>query len=228
MKIMSKEVIALMPMKGHSERVPNKNVRDFNGKPLLYWVLNELNKSNYISKIVVNTDDKKIKEIIKEYFGKEIIVIDRPESLCGDFVSMNDIIKYDISQFKEDQFFLQTHCTNPLLKTETINNAIETFFDNRREYDSLLTVNRIQCRCYDHNGQPINHTLGELKRTQDLNPVYEENSNMFIFSASDFKKNGDSRVGINPFLFEMDKVESIDIDEKEDFVLAEKLHKEFR
>ena len=173
-------ITALVPMKGHSERVPNKNLLPFCGRPLFYWVLKSLQNSAYIARIVVNTDSNDIAQNVLRYFAS-VHVINRPETICGDFVSMNTIIAYDLSQI-EGEHFLQTHSTNPLLTTEMIDRAIECYFKFLGTNDSLFSVTRLQTRLYWHNGQSINHDPQEMLRTQDLLPVYQENSNLYIFS----------------------------------------------
>lgn len=215
-----KKVTALVPMKGHSERIPGKNIRNFVDKPLFFWILNSLKKSRYVSRILIDTDSLDIKRLIFDYFGGSIEILDRPEYLCGDFVSMNEIIKYDISKV-EGTFYLQTHATNPLLGTKTIDSAIEKYFDfSRKGFDSLFSVNRYQSRFYNAEFIPINHNPSELVRTQDLPPIFEENSCLYLFSRESFLQAG-ARIGSRPYLFEMDKIESIDIDEEADFRLAE-------
>ena len=87
---------------------------------------------------------------------------------------MNDVLLYDVTQVESD-FYLQTHSTNPLLSTETITRAIHLFLDNYPSYDSLFSVTRIQTRLWDSMGRAINHNPAILLRTQDLQPVYEEN-----------------------------------------------------
>ncbi len=84
--------------------------------------------SKYIDKVVINTDSKQIKSGAKNSFGEKVLIIDRPENIKGDYVSMNNIIDYDIQMLDSYAHFLQTHSTNPLLKTETIDNAIEKYF----------------------------------------------------------------------------------------------------
>ena len=221
------KIITLLPMKGHSQRVPDKNMKDFAGKPLYHAIVNEMLKCKYISKVVINTDSERIKSDILINFKSRVIVIDRPKELCGDFVSMNEIINYDINQF-DDQYFLQTHSTNPLVKAKTIDKAIIRYFENLDRYDSLFSVTRLQTRLYDGNGKAINHNPNELIRTQDLEPLYEENSNFYIFSKESFQKMGDKRIGLKPQMFELNKLEAIDIDEPEDFELAEILYKKGR
>lgn len=219
-----KKVIALLPMKGHSERVPNKNMRYFCGCPLYHAVMKSLLQSKYISKVVINTDSDEIKQDALRFFKGSVIIHDRPESIRGDFVSMNEIISYDIGRL-EGEHFLQTHSTNPLLKSKTIDRAIERYFNALTEgYESLFSVTRLQTRLYDSNGRAINHNPDELIRTQDLPPVYEENSCLYIFNRKSFwvKKR---RIGENPFMFEIPREEAWDIDEEIDFEIAEFFYK---
>ena len=218
------KITALLPMKAHSERVPNKNIKNFCGKPLYHAVLTALLQSEYVDKVVINTDSEAIKEDAIVTFGSKIMIIDRPKEIQGDFVSMNDIIAYDLNQ-TGGEHFLQTHSTNPLLRTETIDLAIETYFKNLNEYDSLFSVTRSQIRLYWVDGSPINHNPNELVRTQDLPSVYEENSNFYLFSKKSFAESGVSRIGRKAKMFEIDKLEAIDIDEPEDWEIAEILYK---
>lgn len=217
------KVIALLPMKGHSERVPNKNMREFCGRPLYHHVMRSLLESQYVAKIVINTDSGDIAEDARRRF-ENARILNRPEEICGDFVPMNDIIGYDLSQI-EGKHFLQTHSTNPLLTAKTINHAIEQYFKELERYDSLFSVTCLQTRLYDKKGNPLNHNPKELVRTQDLSPVYEENSNLYIFSKASFKEAGNRRIGARPQMFEMDRLEAVDIDEDVDFKLAEALFK---
>ncbi|TNE53587.1 MAG: acylneuraminate cytidylyltransferase family protein [Bacteroidetes bacterium] len=210
-------------MKGNSERVPNKNLRSFDGKPLYHAIISELLKSKYITDIVINTDSEKIKEDANANFPS-VIIVDRPQEICGDFVPMNDVIAYDMSQVNAD-IYIQTHSTNPLLKVETLDNAIKAFLDAGDQYDSVFSVTRMQTRLYWEDGKPVNHNPEELIRTQDLPPVFEENSNFFIFTKDSFEKAGNKRIGMNPMMFPMNKIEAQDIDEPEDFILAETLYK---
>jgi len=212
-------ITALVPMKGHSERVPGKNLRAMCNKPLFYWILDSLSRSKYIDRIVINTDSPEIARLTTTLF--DVTIIDRPAHLQGDFFVANDLIAYDLSQFPDTEFFLQTHSTNPLLKTETIDRAIETFFRQNMS-DSLFSVTELHTRLYWTEGTPLNHDPSNLIRTQDLEPIYEENSCLYIFSRASFetKKN---RIGESPMMFPIDRFEAVDIDEEYDFLLAETL-----
>ncbi len=220
---MNMQITALLPMKAHSERVPNKNMKAFHGAPLYHAAANALSASGYVNQVIINTDSDVIRKDATKYFQK-IKIINRPQALLGDFVPMNDIIAYDISQSNAEHF-LQTHSTNPLLSTGRINKAIETYFANLNQYDSLFSVTRLQTRLYWKDGSAINHNPAELLRTQDLPPVYEENSCFYIFSKNSFKAAGNKRIGLKPLMFELDKIEAVDIDEPADFIIAETLFK---
>jgi len=216
------KVTALLPMKGNSERVKNKNMRDFAGKPLYHAVMNVLLQCRNIDKVVINTDSEIIKNDALKNFDR-VQIIDRPVEIQGDFVAMNDIIAYDLSKL-DGEHFLQTHSTNPLVKPETIDRAIDEYFASLDKYDSVFSVTRLQTRLYWADGKPVNHNPAELLRTQDLPPVYEENSNFFVFSKSAFAAAGNKRIGLKPAMSEMNKLEAVDIDEPEDFELAELLY----
>jgi CMP-N-acetylneuraminic acid synthetase len=120
----------------------------------------------------------------------------------------------------EGEHFLQTHVTNPLIQVQTIEEAIAQYFEKLGEYDGLYTVDSIQKRAYTHESIPINHDLAVMLQTQDLNPVYIENSNLFIFSKSAFKAAGNNRLGTTPQAFPMHPVEGMDIDYGLDYNLA--------
>ena len=215
------KIIALVPMKAHSERVPNKNICDLAGKPLFHWIINALSKSRYLSEIVINTDSKEIAKNAKKNFN--VIILERPDFLLGDMVSIQPLIEYDLSQ-TDGEYYLQTHSTNPLLKTETIDKAIETFFA-QKEHDALFSVTSVKTRFYWNDGTGINHNPKHLIRTQDLEPIYEENSCFYIFSKETNQKTK-NRLGSKSLMFPIDRFEATDIDDLEDFYWAEYLLKQ--
>ena len=218
------EVVGLLPMKGHSERVPNKNTRTFAGQPLFYCILEKLANCEAVQRIIVNTDCDQIADMaIKK--SRKVVVHIRPEELRGDFVSMNRIIQYDLQKCGAD-VCMQTHSTNPLVRGETIQAAIRRFSEVRGDgFDSLFSVTRYQTRLYDAQGHPVNHDPAELIRTQDLPPLFEENSCFYIFSKETFARNGFRHVGAKPYMFEIDKLEAIDIDTMDDFLIAETIYR---
>ena len=210
-------------MKGNSERVPNKNLKLFNGDPLYHTIMNTLIKSKFVKGIIVNTDSRNIIEDINANFP-DVIILERPSHLCGDFISMNKIIEYDISMY-DAEIYLQTHSTNPLVSSQTIDDAILKFCKIKTGYDSLFSVTKHQSRFYSSDGEPLNHDSNQLLRTQDLEPLYEENSNLYLFTRDSFSKSGNNRIGLQPKIYEMDRLEAIDIDNITDFELAQAIGK---
>ena len=216
-------VTLLLPMKGNSERVPNKNLKLFNGKPLFHAIIDELITSKYINKVIINTDSDLIADSAINAYQDFVCIHKRPKNIQGDFVSMNKIIEYDLNNSDSD-IYIQTHSTSPLLSVKSLDAAIEKMISKSINFDSIFSVTKIQTRFYDKNGNPFNHDPKELIRTQDLEPLFEENSGFYIFTKDSFKNADNKRIGLSPLMFEIDKTEAIDIDEPSDFIIAETLH----
>ena len=175
-----RKIVALMPMRHRSERVPGKNYRPFgDGKPLFHHMVDVMLACPLVEKIVIDTDSPDIKEQCAEKYP-QVIVLERPEHLRDGATPMNDVLLRDIQEIPS-RFYMQTHSTNPLLRPETLVKAVETFFENYPIYDSLFSVTRQQTRYWDPLGRAINHNPNILLRTQDLPPVFEENSCIYIF-----------------------------------------------
>ena len=217
---MMMKLVALVPMRHHSQRVPGKNYRLLAGKPLFHYIIETLQKVPEVEQIVVDTDSQVISESLREYFPA-VRVIDRPAHLRADDISMNEILLFDTAQV-EAEFFLQTHSTNPLLKAETISRGVKAFLAGYPKKDSLLSVTRLQTRLYDQHGRAINHDPGKLIQTQDLPPVYEENSCLYLFSRQNLERYR-TRIGKHPVFFEIDPAEAWDIDEELDFYICDHL-----
>jgi len=211
-------LVALVPMRHHSQRVPGKNYRILAGKPLFHHIIEMLLAVPEITQVVVDTDSDPVMDSLRADFP-QVKIINRPENLQGDDVSMNDILIYDTEQVQAD-FYLQTHSTNPLLKQETVSRAIQSLTTNYPNYDSLFSVTRLQTRLYDQHGRAINHDPSVLIQTQDLPPVYEENSCLYIFTRENLLKRH-HRIGEKPMMFEIDADEAWDIDEELDFAIAD-------
>jgi len=215
-------LVALVPMRHNSQRVPGKNYRILAGKPLFHHILETLLAVPEIDQIVVDTDSELVMNSLGSDFP-QVTIINRPENLRADDISMNDILLYDTQQVQAG-FYLQTHSTNPLLKPQTVSRAIQSFLAGYPDRDSLFSVTRLQTRLYDKNGNAINHNPKELLQTQDLPPVYEENSCIYIFNRANLieKKH---RIGERALMFEIDASEAWDIDEELDFAIADFLMK---
>lgn len=212
------KIIALVPMRHHSQRVPGKNYRDLAGRPLYQHIIETLLGVPEIDQIVVDTDSQPVMDGLHVNFP-QVKIINRPERLRADDMPMNEILIHDTALFPAD-FYLQTHSTNPLLKAGTISRAIRLLITNYPNNDSLFSVTRWQSRFYDKDGNAVNHNPRELIQTQDLPPMYEENSCIYIFTRENLLKRG-HRIGESPLMFEVDAEESWDIDEELDFAICD-------
>jgi CMP-N-acetylneuraminic acid synthetase len=212
------KIIALVPMRHHSQRVPRKNYRQLGGKPLFHHIILTLLNVPEITKIVVDTDSPDVIYGLAEHF-QSVEVIERPKHLRADEVPMNEILIHDTSKVDAD-YYLQTHSTNPLLRPETISKAIKTLLSEIPTYDSLFSVTRWQTRLWDQLGRAINHNPDILLQTQDLPPVYEENSCMYIFQRGTLVQRR-NRLGDRPMMFEIQAAEAWDIDEELDFAIVD-------
>jgi len=211
-------IAALVPMRHMSERVPGKNYRDLAGKPLYQHILTALLACPEIAEVVVDTDSPTIMQGTAENFP-QVTVLERPQALRDDMIAMNTILLHDTAKVQAD-YYLQTHSTNPLLKSETISAAVQAFLTQRDQYDSLFSVTRLQTRIYDQHGAPVNHDPNVLLRTQDLPPIYEENSCIYIFDRKTLEAR-QNRLGYCPLMFEIDASEAWDIDEEIDFKITD-------
>lgn len=216
------KIVALVPMRHHSQRVAGKNYRPLAGKPLYQHILDSLLKVPSVTQVVVDTDSSTIIEGLRQNYP-QVLIIERPEHLRPDATPMNEVLIYDTSQVEAD-FYLQTHSTNPLLRPESISGAIEAFLKNYPACDSLFSVTRLQTRLWDQLGRAINHNPAILLQTQDLPPVYEENSCLYIFTRQTLLARR-NRLGERPMMYEISAAEAWDIDDELDFAVVDTLMK---
>ena len=212
------KLAALVPMRHHSQRVPGKNYRPLAGKPLFHHILETLLAVPEIETVMVDTDSEPVMDGVRRLFPT-VKLIPRPEHLRADDVPMNDILLHDTAQVQAD-LYLQTHSTNPLLKPATISRAIQSLLTDYPRHDSLFSVTRLQTRLYDKDGRAINHNPLELIQTQDLPPVYEENSCLYLFTRENLVRKH-HRIGDSPLMFEIPEDEAWDIDEELDFAICD-------
>lgn len=206
-----------MPMRHTSERVPGKNYRDIAGVPLFRHIVRTLLACPSVTEVVLDTDSPVILADCARNFPS-VRLLERPKELRDGHIPMNDILLHNVALIDAD-FYLQTHSTNPLLKSQTIERAIETFLAAWPERDSLFGVTAMQTRLWWGDGQAVNHNPRVLERTQDLPPVFEENSNIYLFSGDLLEKHK-NRIGERPTLFQIDRLEAWDIDDEADFEVA--------
>jgi CMP-N-acetylneuraminic acid synthetase len=210
-------IVALVPMRHASERVPGKNYRELAGKPLYHHVIEALLGCEAISRIVIDTDSPTIMEDAGVAFPG-VTVLERPSHLRDGTIPMNEVLLHDIDRIPAE-LYLQTHSTNPLLRPSTIGRAIDGFLAARPDYDSLFGVTRLQTRLWTADGRALNHDPEILLRTQDLPPIYEENSCLYLFDGDTLRRRH-NRIGERPMLFEVPRDEAFDIDEEIDWQMV--------
>ena len=215
-------IVALVPMRHHSQRVPGKNYRPLAGRPLYQHIIDTLLSCPEISQVVVDTDSPPLIEGLRQNYPL-VRLIERPDNLRPDDTPMNEVLVYDTSQVDAD-FYLQTHSTNPLLQASSISGAIRKFLENYPACDSLFSVTRLQTRLWDQLGRAINHNPSILLQTQDLPPVFEENSCLYIFTRQTLVARR-NRQGERPLMFEISAAEAWDIDDEIDFAVVDTLMK---
>ena len=215
-----KRIVALLPMKANSVRVKGKNFRDFCGKPLFRWILDTLLAVEEIDQIIINTDARHILAENGLVDTDRVTIRDRKPAICGDHVSMNLVLADDVANVPAD-IYLMTHTTNPLMSADTVCKAIVAFqqVQAKGQADSLFTVDKVQTRFYRADCSPVNHDPDNLIPTQELEPWFEENSNLYLFTAESFAKTK-ARIGKQPMMYEGPYFESIDIDTPTDWDFA--------
>ena len=222
---MTDKIVALLPMKANSERVVGKNFKLFNGKPLFRWILDTLLAIKQIDQVIINTDARHILAANGLVDGPRILIRDRKPEICGDFVSMNLVLADDVANI-EAGTYLMTHTTNPLLSIASVRGALDKYQKGvaAGSCDSMFTVNQFNTRFYRADASAINHDPNNLIRTQDLEPWFEENSNLYVFSRASFASTN-ARIGKKPAMYTMGRTESVDIDDAESWQMAEAMSK---
>lgn len=206
------KIVAIMPIKLQNERCPGKNIKLLGQKPLLQYELDNLKQTNSCDRIIVYCSDNAVKEYLPQ--GVEYIerpkVLDLPTSnFTQIFDSFMDCVDADI--------YIYAHATAPFITINTMKQCIEAVKSG--ENDSAFCALKLQDYLWQ-DGEPLNFDASNLPRTQDLNPIYQETSGVYVFTKEVYKKYR-RRIGQNPFIKEVSFKEAIDIDNPEDFVLAE-------
>jgi CMP-N-acetylneuraminic acid synthetase len=210
-------VTAIVPMRHSSERVPGKNYRDLGGVPLYHHVVRALLQTEGVAEVIIDTDsDWILTDAAREFPQVKLVV--RPEHLRDGHTAMNMVLENSVIHASHDTI-LQTHSTNPFVRAETFHSAINAFFGNDA-VDSVFGATRLQGRLWTQDLTPVNHDPAVLARTQDLDPIYLENSCFYVFTKESLAATG-NRVGSEPAIVEVDALEATDIDVESDFTLAE-------
>lgn len=218
-------IIAFLPCRKGSQRVPNKNIRPFGNFEfgLIEIKLMQLIDTKSISQIILSTNDDEIIEFAKSLKNTKIVIHKRDESLSSSETSTDDLITHALDLIP-DSHILWTHVTSPFINTELYENIIKSYADELANgCDSLMTTSLIHGFLWDDNG-PINYdrTKEKWPRTQTIKPLHEINSGVFINSSNNYRKLKD-RIGKQPYLYTLDKIQGFDIDWQEDFIIAESI-----
>ena len=214
-------IAAFVPMRHSSERVKGKNYRSLGGRPLFHHIVETLLAVEEIDEVVIDTDSDVIASDTAEAFPT-VRVLERPEHLRSGDTPMNDVLLNSIESVPAD-LYLQTHSTNPLLTARTVSDGIRQLLDAGDAHDSLFTVTPLHTRLWTPEGEAINHDPAILLRTQDLLPVMEENSCMYLFDADTLRRRG-NRIGERPILKPISGAEAWDIDDELDWAVVEALY----
>ena len=210
------KTVAIVPMKLNNRRLPQENTKAFtNGKPLCYYILSTLLTVEEISEVYVYCSNPDIQEFIPE----EVKYLRRSESLDQDTTSMTEVLTCFTKEVPAD-IYVMTHTTAPFMTKESIEKGLRAVKSG--EYDSSFAAKKLQDFLWK-DGVPFNYDLSNIPRTQDLPALYEETSGFYIYKYS-VMANLHRRIGERPFIVEVGEIESIDIDEPEDFVIADAIY----
>ena len=217
------QILAVIPARGGSKGIPKKNIRLMYGKPLISYSINNAKNSRYITDVFVTTDSDEIAEVAEEY-GAE--VIKRDESLSSDLVTLDPVIyhaKNCVEKIKNKKYdvVVTLQPTSPLLKVATLDNAIEYFI--KGNFDTVISVINKPHLSWGKKENKIVPLYKERKNRQELPPQYFE-TGAFLIAKSDAVKIN-TRIGENVSVFEVPEEESIDIDDKNDWLLTENIMK---
>lgn len=208
------KVVAFVPIKLNSQRLPHKNILPIAGHPLCWHITNSLLQVKRIDEVYVYCSD----ENIKQYLPSRAIFKKRSTRLDEDDVKGFDIYKSFINEVDADIYIL-AHTTSPFIKSSSIENALKHILTEN--HDSAFTAEKIQTFAW-FQGKPINYNINDVPRTQDIEPIWIETSGFFMFKKEIFTEHN-RRIGFTPYIQEVYGLEAIDIDEKKDYEMAIKL-----
>lgn len=213
------KIVAVVPMKLNNRRLPQKNTKAFtNGKPLCYYILNTLLKVAEIDEVYTYCSNPDIQGFIPE----GVRYLKRSESLDQDTTKMNEVLQCFAKDVPAD-IYVMTHTTSPFIRAESIEKGLLAV--NSGEYDSAFAAKKLQDFLWK-DGAPYNYALDQIPRTQDLPVLYEETSGFYIYRNEIMTKKN-RRIGDRPFIVEVGEIESTDIDEAEDFAIADAIYNHY-
>lgn len=207
------KTVAIVPMKLNNKRLPQKNTKSFtNGKPLCWYILSTLLTVKGVDEVYVYCSNPDIKEFIPD----GVKYLKRSESLDQDTTKMNEVLSCFADDVPAD-VYVMTHTTAPFISKDSIEKGLNAVLSG--EYDSSFAAKKLQDFLWK-DGVPFNYELNSIPRTQDLPPLFEETSGFYIYKNEVMTKLN-RRIGDKPYIVEVGEIESIDIDEPEDFMIAD-------
>ena len=206
------KTVAIIPIKLNNERLPGKNTKLLGNKPLINYILDEISSIKEIDEIFVYCSN----DTIQEYLPEKIKYLKRPEILDLATSNFNQIFESFMKVIDSD-IYVYAHATAPFITSSTISDCIEKVKSGK--FDSAFTASKIQDYLW-LDGNPLNFDATNLPRSQDLKPIYRETSGVYVFTKECYLKNH-RRIGNIPYIKEISFRESIDINNAEDFDLAQ-------
>lgn len=208
------KIVAIMPIKLNNERCPGKNTRMLGKKPLLQYELDSLLQTGMLDSVNVFCSS----EDVVPFLPEGVNFVKRSEELDLPTSNFTQIFTAFMNECDSD-IYVYAHATAPFITVETMKECIEAVKSGK--YDSAFCAVKLQDYLWK-NGEPLNFDATNVPRTQDLEPIYQETSGVYVFTKEVFEKHH-RRIGMNPFIKEVSFKESVDIDNPEDFDLAEAL-----
>ncbi|HAS6349080.1 TPA: acylneuraminate cytidylyltransferase family protein [Vibrio vulnificus] len=218
-----RKVLAVIPARGGSKRLPRKNTLLLADKPLIAWSIEAASMSRYIDQVLVSTDDEEIASISRR-FGGEVPEL-RPAHLSSDTATTESVLLYILEAYgKGAEILVLLQPTSPLRTSTHVDEALDFFVNNDAE--SVVSVTPCEHSPLWANTLPDDFSMGNfirsdaLQRSQDLEQQYRLNGAIYIFDINKLKENGGIRYTSKSFAYVMDNTSSVDIDSKLDFELA--------
>lgn len=220
---MNNKYLAIIPARGGSKRLPRKNVLNLCGKPLIVWSIEAGLKSKYIDKVLVSSDDEEILKVAKTYNAD---IIQRPEQLSSDTSTTFDAIKHAIDNYEQYEYIVLLQPTSPLRTSQHIDEAIKLL--EEKNADAVVSICEVEhsplwCNTIDESMDMSNFLSDSIKnvRSQDLPTYYRINGAIYIIKTKILLKEKTFFPSKNIFAYKMSKLDSIDIDDKIDFLIAQ-------
>lgn len=216
------EVVAFIPVRGGSKSIPLKNIKDFGGKPLVYWNLIALQNAPSVKHIIVATDSDQIENVVKSFHFEKVQIYRRLSQNAGDNASTESVMLEYLNyvNLNKKDIFMLVQVTSPLTETSHFEEALKKYKETN--FDSLLTCVRLYRFLWNENGTSINYDYNDRPRRQDFTGQLMENGAFYINTVGnilEFENRLSGKIGI----YEMPEFTSFELDEENDWIFLELL-----